>query len=565
MSAPLFLPFASESTDPKGSLCGLPMTVLQDYLMDSFADDGLCDDLYEPPSESSEGVSYPDVLFDDPLADVYPPPPPEEEKKPLLSTKHHHHQQGVLLAPAVATTTTKTTTKPTNASRGGGGAPHQQQHPPRGVPPSLPPKRRKTSSYTDLTSIDGSEAGTTTTTTEKKFPFPPGGSAPAAPSAAAPRTKTQAQIDRRRDRNRILARRTRLRKKFFFESLQQQVAELERENAALKELMRGHPELAEIANKAASTADLVVSHGGGGDDGSSDGDASAKKATDVLTKNDMTLMRLVQGAQKSFCITDPSLDDNPIVYASQGFLEQTGYALDQVVGRNCRFLQGPLTDAATVTKIRDHVERGRDVGVTILNYRADGTTFWNQLFVAALRDINEKIVNFVGVQIPVPGPEPSDLARRAAEGTLKHPAEPAPGDAPDYAGAAVNTVLCPPAAKKMRRTNSSSSFRDISPSSVAAAEQQNAVVDAEPSSSSKQPSSSSEHHQQLLASSLTTNLNKSAAGGPTPTDDDDNDEGTHIHVLNRLIQLPQRVVQGTDLATVGAVGAVDQSQRSTSA
>eukprot|EP00633_Aureoumbra_lagunensis_P003786 CAMPEP_0197287630 /NCGR_PEP_ID=MMETSP0890-20130614/4221_1 /TAXON_ID=44058 ORGANISM="Aureoumbra lagunensis, Strain CCMP1510" /NCGR_SAMPLE_ID=MMETSP0890 /ASSEMBLY_ACC=CAM_ASM_000533 /LENGTH=525 /DNA_ID=CAMNT_0042757553 /DNA_START=129 /DNA_END=1706 /DNA_ORIENTATION=+ len=231
-------------------------------------------------------------------------------------------------------------------------------------------------------------------------------------------TKSQEQIDRRRDRNRILARRTRLRKKFFFESLQQQVAELEKENAQLKEIMRTHPLLANEQSLLECDTDQskinvppksVITN-------------ERNEATELLTKSDFALMRLVQGAQKSFCITDPSLEDNPIVYASSVFLEQTGYTLDQVVGRNCRFLQGPLTDASTVEKLRDHISRGEDIGVTILNYKKDGTTFWNQLFVAALRDINERIVNFVGIQAPVPGPEPQQN-QIISGGGMKHPAE----------------------------------------------------------------------------------------------------------------------------------------------
>ena len=82
---------------------------------------------------------------------------------------------------------------------------------------------------------------------------------------------------------------------------------------------------------------------------------------------------------QNFVITDPSLPDNPIVFASQGFLTLTGYALDQILGRNCRFLQGPETDPAAVEKIRHAINQGVDASVCLLNYRIDGTTFWNQV------------------------------------------------------------------------------------------------------------------------------------------------------------------------------------------
>jgi PAS domain-containing protein len=68
----------------------------------------------------------------------------------------------------------------------------------------------------------------------------------------------------------------------------------------------------------------------------------------LLDRTDFNLVKALQTAQQSFCVTDPSLPDNPIVFASQGFLEITGYRMDQVLGRNCRFLQGPDTDPRKV-------------------------------------------------------------------------------------------------------------------------------------------------------------------------------------------------------------------------
>jgi len=95
------------------------------------------------------------------------------------------------------------------------------------------------------------------------------------------------------------------------------------------------------------------------------------------------------------------MPDNPIVYVSQGFLELTGYTLDQVLGRNCRFLQGPGTDQKAVDTIRKGIEAGVDTSVCLLNYKADGTPFWNQFFVAPLKDAENNIVNCVGVQCEV--------------------------------------------------------------------------------------------------------------------------------------------------------------------
>jgi PAS domain len=86
----------------------------------------------------------------------------------------------------------------------------------------------------------------------------------------------------------------------------------------------------------------------------------------------MTVSAL-SGSQQNFAISDPTLPDNPIVYVSQGFLTLTGYSLDQVLGRNCRFLQGPGTDQNAVEVIRRGISEGVDTSVCLLNYRADGT------------------------------------------------------------------------------------------------------------------------------------------------------------------------------------------------
>jgi len=213
------------------------------------------------------------------------------------------------------------------------------------------------------------------------------------------RKKTQAQIDRRRERNRILARRTRLRKKFFFESLQKEVMELQKENAALRDIVRTEIEgeegrsLLEQCNAVRKLPREVLEACGENPD---------------LDQEDFNLVTSIQQSQHSFVITDPSLQDNPIVFASDDFLTLTGYSREDVLGRNCRFLQGQNTSKEKVDLIRKGVATGDDVSVTLVNYTADGTPFWNKLFVAALRDAQNNIVNFIGVIVKVASPEPGD-------------------------------------------------------------------------------------------------------------------------------------------------------------
>lgn len=188
------------------------------------------------------------------------------------------------------------------------------------------------------------------------------------------------------------AKKSKMRKKFLLESLQQSVGLLKEENEKLRNAIK--------SNLGADQAEkLFRQKGGGGDDGLA---ASTQGiANKVLDDPDFSFIKALQTAQQNFVVTDPSLPDNPIVYASQGFLNLTGYSLDQILGRNCRFLQGPETDPKAVEHIRKAIEQGNDMSVCLLNYRVDGTTFWNQFFIAALRDASGTVTNFVGVQCKV--------------------------------------------------------------------------------------------------------------------------------------------------------------------
>lgn len=128
---------------------------------------------------------------------------------------------------------------------------------------------------------------------------------------------------------------------------------------------------------------------------------SAPRNKRLLMEPDFRLIQALVKSQTNFVLSDPSLPDNPIVYCSDGFCKLTGYKRQAVLGRNCRFLQGPGTDQNAVDIIRQGVAVGADISVCLLNYKADGTPFWNQFFVAALRDSDGSIVNYIGVQCEV--------------------------------------------------------------------------------------------------------------------------------------------------------------------
>nr|AML76295.1 putative LOV domain-containing protein [Araucaria sp. BC-2016]AML77868.1 putative LOV domain-containing protein [Agathis robusta] len=104
----------------------------------------------------------------------------------------------------------------------------------------------------------------------------------------------------------------------------------------------------------------------------------------------------------NFVITDPCLLDHPIVYASEGFLKMTGYSRGEVLGRNSRFLQGPKTDRRTVLEIREAIRQEKSCQVSILNYRKDGTTFWNFFHLAPVISKEAgRVIHFLGVQNPI--------------------------------------------------------------------------------------------------------------------------------------------------------------------
>jgi PAS domain S-box-containing protein len=129
---------------------------------------------------------------------------------------------------------------------------------------------------------------------------------------------------------------------------------------------------------------------------------AATRAADAARAQAAALRdRAVIATDLSFTISDPAQPDNPLVWVNPAFTRTTGYDFDDVAGLNCRFLQGPDTDREAVARIREAVERGEAIVETILNYRRDGTAFWNQVSISPVLDADGRLVNFVGVQADV--------------------------------------------------------------------------------------------------------------------------------------------------------------------
>ncbi|GFS45324.1 phototropin 2 [Actinidia rufa] len=100
--------------------------------------------------------------------------------------------------------------------------------------------------------------------------------------------------------------------------------------------------------------------------------------------------------QQTFVVSDATKPDCPIIYASSGFFSMTGYSSREVIGRNCRFLQGSDTDQNEVTKIRNAVKTGKSYCGRLLNYKKNGTPFWNLLTVTPIKDDNGRVIKFIG-------------------------------------------------------------------------------------------------------------------------------------------------------------------------
>jgi PAS domain S-box-containing protein len=109
----------------------------------------------------------------------------------------------------------------------------------------------------------------------------------------------------------------------------------------------------------------------------------------------------VRATRMPMIITNPRVHDNPVVFANNAFCRLSGYTREEILGRNCRFLQGPETDPATVVKIREAVRRVESIEIDIRNRRKDGELFWNRLLMAPVYDTEGVLAYFFASQVDV--------------------------------------------------------------------------------------------------------------------------------------------------------------------
>lgn len=123
----------------------------------------------------------------------------------------------------------------------------------------------------------------------------------------------------------------------------------------------------------------------------------------------------VEMTRMPMVVTDPRQPDNPIVFTNGAFLDLTGYTRDEVIGRNCRFLQGADTDHGTVEELRRALAEHKAVAVDILNYKKDGTRFWNGLFIGPVFDKQGELLYFFASQLDITSRRISEMSYTQAQ------------------------------------------------------------------------------------------------------------------------------------------------------
>ncbi len=125
--------------------------------------------------------------------------------------------------------------------------------------------------------------------------------------------------------------------------------------------------------------------------------------------------RAILATSSGILITDANQPDNPIIYCNPAFERISGYTGDEVMGRNCRFLQGPDTDPQDRAMIRQAVASDSECQVVIKNYRKDGTPFWNKLTISPVCDASGQLTHFIGIQTDITAWKQAEESLRKSE------------------------------------------------------------------------------------------------------------------------------------------------------
>ena len=113
------------------------------------------------------------------------------------------------------------------------------------------------------------------------------------------------------------------------------------------------------------------------------------------------LSQILDTCVNGITLSDPEQEDNPIVYVNEAFELITGYSQEEIVGRNCRFLQGEDREQEGIEKIREAIREKKSVTVVLRNYRKDGSLFYNQFSIKPLFDRRGDLIYYLGVQYDI--------------------------------------------------------------------------------------------------------------------------------------------------------------------
>lgn len=131
------------------------------------------------------------------------------------------------------------------------------------------------------------------------------------------------------------------------------------------------------------------------------------------------LERAINSANNGIIITDANQPDNPIIYANSAVEDNTGYSASEIIGQNCRFLQGKDRNQPELKIIRGAIAAKKECNVTVRNYRKNGSLFWNELFISPVFNTQGKLTNFIGIQNDISDRIRSEAALQESQARLK--------------------------------------------------------------------------------------------------------------------------------------------------
>ena len=172
--------------------------------------------------------------------------------------------------------------------------------------------------------------------------------------------------------------------------------------------------------------------------------------------------KAIDKARVGITLADASQTDNPLVYVNQGFEEITGYDASSVIGDNCRFLQGEQTDSTAVATLREHINNHEPVVVELVNYRKDGTPFWNQVRITPVEDDAGNVTHFLGIQADITEQKRWEKLFEVLNRVLRHNLRNDMGIISGYGGLLANGSQSDPAEFGMKIKKKSDSVSELS-------------------------------------------------------------------------------------------------------